>query len=80
MLSAVSQLQVLEIHSFLRGYRAYMEIWTPVVGEMLVYGLEVPCIYRLYGPNDNVDKMKALVESLLADGHYYLCSSSSNFA
>ena len=32
----VSQLQVLEIHSFLRGYHAYMEIWTPVVGEMLV--------------------------------------------
>ena len=28
---AVSQLQVLEIHSFLRGYRAYMEIWTPAV-------------------------------------------------
>ena len=33
---AVSQLQVLEIYSFLRGYHAYMEIWTPVVGEMLV--------------------------------------------
>ena len=31
-----SQPQVLEIHSFLRSYHAYMEIWTPVVGEMLV--------------------------------------------
>ena len=30
----VSQLQVLEIDSFLRGYRAYMEIWTPDVGEI----------------------------------------------
>ena len=31
---ADSQLQVLEIHSFLRGYHAYMEIWTPVMGEI----------------------------------------------
>ena len=44
---AVSQLQVLEIHSFLRVYHAYMEIWTPVVREMLVYDLEVPCVYHL---------------------------------
>ena len=28
---AVSQLQVLEIYLFLRGYYAYMEIWTPVM-------------------------------------------------
>ena len=33
---AVNQLQVLEFRSFLSGYHAYMEIWTPVVGEMLV--------------------------------------------
>ena len=32
---AVSQLQVSEIYSFLRGYHVYMEIWTPVVGEIL---------------------------------------------
>ena len=31
------------------------------------YGLEVPCVYRLYGPNVYVDKIKALVESLLAE-------------
>ena len=38
---AVSQLQVLEIYSFLRGYYAYMEIiWTPVVGEILVLKIE----------------------------------------
>ena len=30
---AVSQLQVLEIYSFLRGYCAYMEVWTPVMEE-----------------------------------------------
>ena len=38
------------------------------------YGLEVPCVYRLYGPNVYVDKMKELVESLFADGHYNLCN------
>ena len=41
------------------------------------YGLEVLCVYRLYGPNIYVDKMKELVESLSADGHYNLCH---NFA
>ena len=34
------------------------------------YGLEVPCVYHLHGANIYVDKMKDLVESLLADGHY----------
>ena len=37
---------------------------------------EVPCVYHLYGPNIYVDKMKELVESLLANGHYNL---SNNF-
>ncbi len=92
-------LQVLEIISYVRGYHAYMEDWTPTIGESLLvkpeptnakdnkavavlkdvghvpynlasrlfkflrskafaevtgakradYGLEIPCIYRLYG-------------------------------
>ena len=46
---------------------------TPIMGEMLVYGLEVPCVYRLCGPNVYVDTMKELVKSLL--GHYSLCNS-----
>ena len=37
---AVRQLRVLEIHSFLRGHHAYMEIWTPVVGEIIVVKIE----------------------------------------
>ena len=37
---AVSQPQVLEIYSFLRGYYAYMENWTAVVGEILVVKIE----------------------------------------
>ena len=31
--------------------------------------------YRQYGPNVYVDKMKELVESLLADEHYNQCNS-----
>ena len=38
---AVSQLQVSDIYSlFLRDYHAYMEIWTPVIGEKLVVKIE----------------------------------------
>ena len=33
------------------------------------------CLPSLYGPNVYVDKMKALVESVLADGHYNQCNS-----
>jgi len=120
-------LDVLEIVSFIRGYHAYMEIWSPVRDEVLLvkrettnhkdgnavavmkesvvvghvphnlassmshflrrdtnkafaqvvgdkvnrgagYGLEIPCIYRLYGPKVYIDKMKELVDSLKMSG------------
>ena len=32
------------------------------------YGLEIPCIYHLYGPKPYIDKMKELVDSLIASG------------
>ena len=35
---AVSQLQVLEIYS---GYHDYMEVWTSVMGEILVVKIEL---------------------------------------
>ena len=112
---------------YVRGYHAYMETWTPVVGETLLlkrepanvkdrhavavhkeatvvghvpynlaprfsqfllrdvnkafaevtgekvnrgagYGLEVPCIYRLYGPKVYIDRMKELIDSLRSAG------------
>ena len=31
------------------------------------YGLEVSCVFRLYGPKAYIDKMKELVEALFAD-------------
>ncbi len=121
-------LQVLEIHSYIRGYHAYSEVWgTPVSGEMLLlkreptnskdkhavavykddvtvghvpynisaslsaflrrdlnkafaevtggkvnrgagYGLEIPCVYRLYGPIVYISRMKEIVDSLRASG------------
>ena len=34
--STVAELQVLEISSFIRGYHAYMDIWTPTQGQVLL--------------------------------------------
>ena len=120
-------LEVLRISSYIRGYYAYMQVWTPVPGKMLIlkrepmnvadrnavavfkdkqvvghvpfnlapsisqflrreinkafaeviggkvnrgagYGLEIPCIYHLYGPKAYIDKLKELVDSLKASG------------
>ena len=30
------------------------------------YGLEIPCVYRLYGPKVYIDRMKQLTDSLRA--------------
>ena len=62
---------------FMRENKAFAEITGAKVNRGAGYGLEVPCVYCLYGSNVFVDKMKELVESLLANGHYYLCN---NFA
>ena len=34
--AAMADLEVLEIHSYIRGYHAYMDVWNPVVGQTLV--------------------------------------------
>ena len=111
------------VHSFIRGYHAYMDVWEYEVGETLQlrrevdneidayavavvqedrvvghvpfnfakpislflqrelndgrvevtrekinqgagYGLELPCVYRLYGPKLYVNKLKELIEAL----------------
>ena len=123
-----TELQVLEINSYIRGYHVYVDIWAPTVGESLLvkpeptnpngkkavavlkdativghvpknlaprlflflrrdvnkafaevtgervnrgagYGLEVPCTYRLYGPQVYIDRMKQLVDELVIAGH-----------
>ena len=118
--------QVFDIDSYVRGYHAYMDVWSPVIGETLLvkrepsnvkdrhavaifkedavighvpyniaprfyflrrdvnkafaevtgekvnrgagYGLEIPCVYRLYGPKVYIDRMKELIDSLRAGG------------
>ena len=57
---------------FMRENRVFAELSGAKLNRGAGYGLEVLCVYNLYGPNIYVDKMKALVESLLADGHYNL--------
>ena len=58
---------------FMRENKAFAEITGAKVYRGA--GSGVPCVYRLYGSNVYVDKMKALVEFLLADGHYNQCNS-----
>ena len=114
-------LQVLQFNSYIRGYHAYMDSWTPVLNEELIlkrepnndkdrdavavmkeeamvgyvpfnlshlisaflrrntnigfakvvggkvnrgagYGLEIPCVYSLYGPQPYIEKLKELVQ------------------
>ena len=121
-------LHCLEIQSFVRGYHAYIDNWTPAIGQTLLvkreptnpkdknavavyeedcivghvpynlvlclsrflardvnkafaevtggkvnrgagYGLEIPCVYRIYGPKTYEDKLKELTDSMKAAGH-----------
>ena len=32
------------------------------------YGLEIPCVYRLYGPKAYVDKMKEMTDTMISSG------------
>ena len=61
----------------MRENKAFAEITGAKVNRGAGYVLEVPRVCYLYGPDIYVEKMKELVESLLADGHYNQCN---NFA
>ncbi len=39
------------------------------------YGLEVPCIYRLYGPKVYIARMKEMVEPLITAGYSSGCDN-----
>ena len=49
--------------------KGFAEVTGGKVNRGAGYGLEVPCIYRLYGPKAYTDRMKELVENLLASGN-----------
>ena len=116
-----------EVQSYIRGYHAYIDVWTPSIGETLLlrrepdnlkdmsavavvndgevvghipynmsnivsqflrrdynkafaevtgdkvnrgarYGLEIPCIYRLYGPEPYLKKLREVLQALNAIG------------
>ena len=49
--------------------KAFVEVTGPKVNRGAGYGLEIPCVYRLYGPPAYIQRMKELVDSLAASGH-----------
>ena len=49
--------------------KAFAEVTGERVNRGAGYGLEVPCTYRLYGPQVYIDRMKQLVNELVIAGH-----------
>ena len=49
--------------------KAFAQVTGDKINRGAGYGLEVPCVYRLYGPKVYIDKMmKELVDTLTAAG------------
>ena len=49
--------------------KAFIQVTGDKINRGAGYGLEVPCVYRLYGPKVYIDKMmKELVDTLTAAG------------
>ena len=56
-------------HSLRRDVnKAFAKVVGEKVNRGAGYGLEIPCIYRLYGPKIYIDRMKNLVDSLKNSG------------
>ena len=49
--------------------KAFAEVKGDRINRGAGYGLEVPCVYRLYGPKMYTERMKELVDSLRLAGH-----------
>ena len=48
--------------------KAFAKVTGDKVNRGAGYGLEIPCMYSLYGNKPYVEKMKELVDSLVAKG------------
>ena len=48
--------------------KGFVEVTGSRVNRGAGYGLEVPCIYRLYGPQPYIDRIQEIVQSLLDKG------------
>ena len=49
--------------------KAFVEVTGEKVNRGAGYGLEIPCVYRLYGPPAYIERMRTIVDSLIASGH-----------
>ena len=60
-----------QLFQFLRkdANKAFVEVRGEKVNRGAGYGLEIPCVYRLYGPPVYIDRMRALADGLIAAGH-----------
>ena len=45
--------------------RHFPEVWGEAVNQGAGYGLEVPCVYRLYEPKRYVDNLREVIASLV---------------
>ena len=60
-----------KISAFLRRdvNKAFAEVTGARVNRGAGYGLEIPCIYRLYGPKSYVERMRVICEEWRAIGY-----------
>ena len=49
--------------------KAFAEVTGARVNRGAGYGLEILCIYRLYGPPAYIERMKQLIDTLITAGH-----------
>ncbi len=59
------------LYQFLRREvnKAFVEVKDENVNRGGGYGLEIPCVYRLYGPPRYIPRLKDTLEPLVAAGH-----------
>ena len=57
------------LHFLKRDFnKGFVEVTGSEVNRGAGYGLEIPCIYRLYGPKPYTDRIKEIVNSLHRNG------------
>ena len=71
--SSSSGLEVLEIASYIRGYHAYKDVWTPVLGETLLVKREPTNV------KDNDAVAICLEDSIVGHVPFNLAASFSHF-
>ena len=52
--------------------KAFAEVTEEKENRVAGYGLEISCVYRLYGPKVHIDKMKELLKDLKDVDYYYV--------